>query len=588
YQPGDYRFLRLVQSEAQPVTVLATALRLLSGTLALASVAHADSLVTACSTDTQSGAGRNLAQALQAGGSIRFSCPPNTSIRITQGNVLRKDTVIDGEDKVTLDGHGLRAVLLNSVAQSVVLRRLTIRGMAQPPAPTADPGFVTLGRLRGSVLTAPNAELDHVTIETSEHPVVIRARLVVANSNFIGNTGSVLSSSGDARIKRSRFTGNESAVFLSAGEIDICAFTDHTRTVVRVAAPTAPVTIMHSVFGNTRGGSAIELSQRAARTAGIVVTIRANRFDGNDGGAQSGAIRLYDVAQEARDRGQAERIIKVLTALPPAGFELAYNRFNNNRGARGGAADFDLRNTAGMNSTGDLFVGNTAGEGGAVVQTGGVLQMSHALFRGNRALSGPGAAILASPASKLTLANALIAENVGPAGAIVAPRIALANVTVANNDATGLVLVGGVSSAVNSIFADNRPADCSGVPVGVFTGSNLQSATSCTGAATGNAFLDTLYIPALGSPALGLGDPAVCAAAPVNGSDMPFVGRGQRKCALGAYERAPLRHLPRAERERERPQAEPEKPWADTDGLGTLVAPPDKSPPYAKPPRRAR
>ncbi len=555
-------------------------------TLALASLsARADALVTACGTDTQLGAGKNLTQALQIGGTIRFACPPNTSIRVTHGHVLRADTVIDGEDNVTLDGHGLRAVLLNSVAQRVLLRRLTIRGLTQPPVHVPDPGFIGLGRLRGSVLAAANAELDHVTIESSELPVVIRNHLTVSNSTFIGNRGAALIANGDAQIKRSRFTGNDSAISLSAGTIDICTFTDHTGEVVHVSAPSAAVTVMHSAFINTRGGSAIALSQRASRAGSPIVTIRANRFDGNDGGVQSGAIRFFDVAQDARDRGQSERIVRLLEALPPAKFVFAYNHFINNRGAHGGAENLDLRNTAGMSSTGDLFVGNTAVEGGAFLQTGGTLQMSHAMLRGNHATGGPGAAVFVASGS-LTVANTLVAGNTGPDGAIVAHEIALANVTIADNKAVGLVLLGGASSAVNTIMASNDPVDCRGVPAGVFVGSNLQSADSCPGAATGDAFLDDLYIPAIGSPALALGDPAVCAATPVNGSDMPFTGRGLRTCALGAYERAPLRHVPRDRGEGQR--GGPYDPWPDRDGLGALVAETPTKPSYTKPAKRAR
>src|SRR5947208_16224946 len=98
-----------------------------------AGVAWADPLrVTACDSDT--GAGFNLAQALAAGGEIQFSCPAGTTIRVTGRYVLKQNTVIDGGDTVTLDGHGSVGPMLTSMqGANVTLRRITFRGFAQKP-----------------------------------------------------------------------------------------------------------------------------------------------------------------------------------------------------------------------------------------------------------------------------------------------------------------------------------------------------------------------------------------------------------------------------------------------------------------------
>src|SRR5207248_2223866 len=117
--------------------------------------------VTACGSDTQAGAGLNLAQALGAGGEIQFSCPAGTTIRVTGRYPLKQNTVIDGGDTVTLDGHGSFGPMLTSVSSAnVILRRITFRGFAQKPPPPPG-GGKSLGRIHGSFLAAlGNAELD--------------------------------------------------------------------------------------------------------------------------------------------------------------------------------------------------------------------------------------------------------------------------------------------------------------------------------------------------------------------------------------------------------------------------------------------
>jgi len=56
--------------------------------------------------------------------------------------------------------------------------------------------------------------------------------------------------------------------------------------------------------------------------------------------------------------------------------------------------------------------------------------------------------------------------------------------------------------------------------------------------------LDALYVPVIGNSALTSGDLAICAAEPVAGNDLMFQSRGTTgKCALGAYERPPVRRV---------------------------------------------
>ena len=243
--------------------------------------------------------------------------------------------------------------------------------------------------------------------------------------------------------------------------------------------------------------------------------------------------------KEAIARNAPQSVIALLSARPPAGFALSFNRFTRNRGTRGGAIVADLAHTLGMVSTADLFVGNAAGgDGGAVVSSGGALRMGHALFKANRA-GGSGAALSVATDGSATVSNTLIAGNVGPNGTVNGNAVTLTNVTIADNLATGLVLSAG--RAGNVLLSHNRPSDCAGVPAGVFRGGGLQSDGSCPGVAVGEAFLDPFYVPGANSPALSAGDVALCSGALVGGVDLPFQARqNPQTCALGAFEGPPL------------------------------------------------
>ncbi|HKG58557.1 MAG TPA: hypothetical protein VKB05_02170 [Pyrinomonadaceae bacterium] len=557
---------------AQKLLLLVVAILLAAG------IAQADppGPVKACSVDTQLGAGLNLAQALTAGGVIRFACPVGTTIRITRRYVLHVSTLIDGGDAVTLDGRGMFGPMLSSFSGNMILRRLTLRGFAQKPLPPpGPPGTVlVLGRITGSVLSASgNAELDRVTIETSDFPIAVRGNATVLDSRFVGNRGGLtLTVDGVAHIDNSSFTGNSHALSIKAGWVRKCAFHGQTGNALSVRLPIGPVEIRHSTFSGIRGGPALILSQRSGRGASQTITIRANVFRDNHGGPSAGAIVLSDVVQEARDRGASLSVINALASLPPATFMLSYNRFIDNQGGRGGAITADLAHTLGMVSTGDLFTGNIAGgDGGALVVSGGALRMGHALFKSNRA-GGRGAAITVEPNGSATISNTLVIKNVGPSGTIAGNSITLTNVTIADNLAVGLQLSTSAARVGNVLLVRNRPADCAGVPAGAFVGGGLQSDGSCPRVAVGDAFLDPFYVPAANSPALTAGDPLLCRGELVSGVDLPFQARqNANRCALGAFERPPLRKFS-SKTERQPVHADPKDEFSDYD--------PYQPPPY--------
>jgi hypothetical protein len=556
--------------------------------LIVAGIASADppGPVKACTSDTQLGAGLNLAQALAAGGVIRFDCPAGSTIHVTGSYTLKVSTLIDGGDAVTLDGRGSFGPMLRS-SENIILRRLTLRGFARrPPAPPGPgAGVTSIGRITGSVLAASgDAELDHVTIETSDFPIEVKGNATVKDSTFVGNRGGLtLAVGGVAHIESSRFTGNGHELSISAGWVRSCSFNGQTGSAVRVSLASGPVEIRHSTFSGIRGGSALTLSQRADRSGSQTITVRANIFRDNDGGASAGAIALSDVVQEARDRGQSVSVINALSALPPAAFVLSYNRFTGNRGGRGGAIAADLAHTLGMVSTGDLFVSNSAADdGGAVAVSGGALRIGHALFKSNRA-GGRGAALTVAPDGSATISNTLVVSNAGPTGAIAGNAVTLTNVTVADNLAVGLLLSTSAARAGNVLLAHNRPADCAGVPAGAFRGGGLQSDGSCPGVPVGDAFLDPFYVPAANSPALTAGDPALCRGTLVGGVDLPFQARqNPTTCALGAFERPPLRKF--SSRTEQQPvHADPKDEFSDDDGYQPPPPPDTQTQPTTPP-----
>jgi hypothetical protein len=250
-----------------------------------------------------------------------------------------------------------------------------------------------------------------------------------------------------------------------------------------------------------------------------LVSVRANTFRENDGGAGGGAIGFIDLLEEARRLHVSAATIKAWTQLPPGRFVFAYNHFENNRGDAAGAIAADIAHTEGLTSTGDIFIGNTAGgNGGAASVSGGSLQLTHTLLKGNHA-SSRGAALFIAPGAKATVANSLVIGNVGPADTLAGGPATIANVTIADNEAAGLALDDPSSHVVHTILARNKPGDCAMVDGTVFQGVNAASDASCPGLAPTDVALDALYVPT-SRQALGAGNAIVCRAAPVGGKDL--------------------------------------------------------------------
>ncbi|MEP6767557.1 MAG: hypothetical protein ABJC61_02725 [Acidobacteriota bacterium] len=514
--------------------------------LLLARTGAAQTHVNRCVNDKDPVPGRmDLDRAIAGGGRIVFDCPPNTSIRMTAGHTAPAGTLIDGGGNVTLDAHGIQITMFWAPSGDFALANITIQNAAQ--------FHLALGRLGSVIHSFGDVSLDNVTISGSESPIHIGGGGRITGSRFLGNQGLAVSIRGEAHVEQSTFIGNQTGLSVGLGTVHKSFFGQNTSGALRVAFPAGEVRIIAATFDANDGQGAILLSQRSAGGAAGVVVIRRSTFTNNHHSFAGGAINVYDNTVDAPISVRA-----TLQRFPPARFVLAYDRFAGNGGRSGGAIRADLGHTAGMVVQGGTFTGNVGQEsGGAIAWEGGSLLVTHSVLKSNRT-AGQGSALFAQSlhaGARWTVANSLIVENVGPAqgGAVEAGPASLVNVTVAKNEGFGIVGTGASRPAIsNAILSENTAGNCRGLDAAAFRGGNLQfGRNDCPGVALANPYLDALYVPVGGSPALTLGDVGICRAAPVSRTDIVFQSRGALEyCALGAFESPPIRRIPRRREER--------------------------------------
>jgi hypothetical protein len=521
--------------------------------------------VTLCSTDTQVGPGTNLSQALTNGGDIFLQCPPRSVIRITQKYVLNVQTQIIGvgvsalSDNIVLDGAGMRGPFISVANGKLTVQSVSFRNFAAGTLPSRVPsivvaeGFPILGVMVpffDSVIDATSdVELDQVQVTGSDSPVRTSGALTVNNSWFGQNTGVVLMSLGVVSMSSSVFEKNTEALGFHKGSVLNSTFDGSTLGAVNIFLPAGTVEIRHCNFVNTTGTSALVVTAQSSKSGSATVNIRGNSFTSNNGGSESGAIQLYIASG-------SPAAASTIANLPSTHFNLFYDDFSKNAGGSGGAVSIASRNTDDLTILGATFMENTATvKGGGVVLFGGEAAIVHSLFKNNSAPVG--AAVASQSTGKLIIANSLVVENVATAAmpsqpdetaAIYAANLSMTNVTIANNRAIGLSSAGsGLAVFSNLIISQNEPQNCLDVARASFKGPNLQfGPATCDGASlSGDPLLDSFYVPSPGSPALHLGDLAICQTSPVDSSDFVFQPRTNRNfCALGAYERPPNQFKP--------------------------------------------
>jgi hypothetical protein len=542
-----HRLYDMEQSGAGRNSMIRRALVLAVLLLVAPIIGFAETVVDRCGSDNEPG-GTNLASALNQGGRIVFHCPSGTEIRMTRGHTVAPNTTIDGGGKVTLDAYGLAMTMFFVPHGSFTAENLKIRNARWRPH-------------SGSVLQAESdVSFSKVSISGSESPVKIRGGALIVDSEFLRNTGWALTIDGEAQVERSRFIGNDTGLSLRSGVVHDSLFSQNKTGALRIDFPQNEVSVIKSNFLANVGRGAILLSQRSGREGNATVSIKRSRFADNVNTNGGGAITIFDSTVEA----PTPAVLRALLSLPPASFAFAYNEFIGNHGTTGGAINADLHNTEDLTITGGIFVRNEADDaGGAIAWVGRSILITHSLFRANQ--SPKGGALFADfreGASRWAMANSLIVENTVGAngGAVEVGPIELFNVTIAKNTGVGFVAdVHGsppdLPVVANTIISENSEGNCRGVAPTSFKGRNLQFGhRDCPGVPFEDPLLDSLYVPALGSSALFLGDVSFCRAAPVSSKDIMFQSRAtDNRCALGAFERPPIRRGPRSGR--------PPHPW---------------------------
>ena len=540
--------------------------------VAACTTAHAVK-VTLCSTDTQAPAGGksvNLAQALQAGGSVTFDCGGPATIRFTRTHVIRVDTQVDGGGTVTLDGNGNALGRFDGENDAATLRLTSLsilRGGRASPPPSPGGAIGSIGRRMGGVVRGHwrSVELNAVTIreswfavwltsgriralastfENNDGGVLIGGAIEVGDhTRFSSNRGSPISSEGGVvTIDRSEFLSNAGPVSVLKGNLRVshATFTNHQVAddggAIRTGADTV---VEESTFTNnvaTHGGAIF------VGSAGTV-SIRASRFRDNQARQSGGAIAFARVPV-------------------PVALTLRHVTFERNRAAVNGGAlalQRDLRQPVTLDGGAVAFIANRATQrGGAIDAPDASIRLVRGVFVDNQAGKEGGAvAALQQGAHEARFANTLLVRNTAPQGAAFwGNAAAFINATIADNTGTAVwaraLPIGPLPTMktvfpirfVNTVVAGTTSGACGPLTSGVpYTdgGHNLQFPGGSCGAAIDSRwpFLGAYYVPLFWSPVIGHGDPAVCDAVPIARKDLYNARRPQglaTACAIGAVE----------------------------------------------------
>lgn len=536
-----------------------------------ASDARADAVVTLCQSAQQAGAGINLAQAVATGGLVTFNCGAAT-IQVTSTIAVERNTVIDGNRQITLVGGSQTLFETRRENGTFELKNLTISNVRASIVRTS---ATTAVKIFGTQVLGSDAPLN-----------VINGSLDIQTSVFQGNTGQVVSTLGNLTIDQSRFENNIGIAAFSGGPDTVTRVTQSTfannsggALLVGLGNATAlsnTLEIKESTFeGNGRrpedaigGGLGAVLLRCNDMAPTCTVTIKSSKFTGN--AAQAGAalsitganavlIRRTDfIGNTARGEGGAIFIWEKHRF--GSSLVLQHTFLQDNRGTRGGAVYADVSSLKGH---ANIFAKNQASDEGGGLSTRAVSEITRGIFVDNRAANRGGALALRQCNTGFQvenfggcgqipshMANTIIARNSAGVGAFSGTNVELTNVTVADNQATGIVaegegFQGGFVGILlkNTIVSNNAGENCRGSPVGREhfrdTGNNLEfPVASCASTIpVANPHLDTLYLPVPGSPALSRGNTPACMAFPVSARDVYGKKRPYGEdCSIGAAE----------------------------------------------------
>jgi predicted outer membrane repeat protein len=523
--------------------------------LSFAQAVRADSVVTLCSTDTQSGAGRNLRDAIAGGGRITFSCPSATVIRITQPHNLDSVTEIDGGNQITLDGGGATSIFVSKGGlhgRTLALRRLAIRGGKPDAVAIIPPGQ------SGAITIVFNSDTSHaifdqLTITDTERPVYFAfGTLQVLGSRFTNNTGPVLDvgtnvATVTVSVSATVFQRNLGAAITGFGaaltidNVEVAGRSDGSDLGSSFNGGTLTVrnSRFHDIWGGKQCGGAL---QTTAST-----TISNTTFTNNRSNCGGGAVYIWGAAADVHlnaitcENNQSNGRGGAIAVDDPVGpVDIRFGEFRNNHALWGGGVSLYGASTHFTATAAGLsFKSNSADLiGGALYVDRANLQLQRGIFVDNQSSKGATVAFEANTPPWL-LANVLIARNTGTA-AVAGADGSLVNSTITVNNALGVALSGRVR-VTNTVLANNLPQNCQFSGAGALDngGSNVQfPTTSCAASvAVADPMLDEFFVPAPESPLQNAGIDSICLAAPVFGRDVYGQHRPRAThCTIGAVE----------------------------------------------------
>jgi parallel beta-helix repeat protein len=564
------------------LSILAALLTLLALSLSGApGVARAGGTVTNC---VWSGPG-GLQEALAGGGAVTFACDGTI---IVPEIVIAVDTSLDatGHD-VTLSGNNLNRVVYVNSGVSLSITGLTVAdGYVTPgdggglynnggtvdivnsvfngnAVPDSDSIYYRGGGVfntNSGTVTVTNSTFSNNAADTgggihndsSDSVVIFEDSIMSENIAYYGG-GGIYNDFGSVMVTNSSFSGNNGhyggGIYNCQGSLTVTnsTFSDNTGYSGGIMSQSGPVTVTNSTISGSNGSG--------ISTYGGLLTVTDSTISGNTAESESGG----GISIHGSDATITNSTISGNTAeYDGGGFYIGIGNVtitnstisDNTAGRDGGGifeTGYDCRDCwSHVTITASTISGNTTTLDGGGIFSGdyGEITITNSTLSGNTA--GRGGGIYND--SVVTITNSTLSGNTAEEGGGIVSGYALVTIT---NSLIAAGLSGGncYSTAYNSIVDD---------------GGNYSNDGTC-GFGADHDNVDPLLEPLAdnggptlthalqtGSPALGGGNPAVCAADPVNGLDQRSEPRPQpagEHCDSGALESslpAPSTHPPDA------------------------------------------
>lgn len=389
--------------------------------------------------------------------------------------------------------------------------------------------------LRDAVAAANAAVGATITFSSSTNPnFILNSPLTLSASMTIQGNGAA------STIVKASSTSNDVFDVTASGPVTLTGLAiAYGKIGVNITGAGGVMATADSLFGNATAG--------LANSGTATVTAMSSALFGNTQGfvnTGSGTINVIEstIANNAAGDGLFGGGISNSGTANVTRSTLSQNSTTNRYG--GG-----IYNTGALTVTDSTLVGNTVSGsiGGGVANTvGGTVTVTGSTIVGNTAIEGGGIYCNGTAAASVKITNSTLAGNAAPSGfgggIANSCRLTVTNSTLsANSSPTG----GGLDNLTNppTIVTNTLIVDS---PHGGDVVGFTPDSTNRTGTF---AFADpdpatpqdhggptkTLALPQ-GSPAIGAGDPAACAAAPVGGLEQRGQPRPATVCDIGAYE----------------------------------------------------